>query len=110
MRKAKRTHVTLLGRPMTESEKINGISKSFPDVRILNYGDDFRTSRGLRDKGIVVCSECGHLCSDSQEKCPQCNSKIIAIVSDVALTEVESKEINRRTYVKSIINYKKLLR
>ena len=104
MRK-RRTKVTLLGAPLSQEKKIEGLTKSFPETRILTYagtGEVYTTSRSLRDKGVVICSECGYICCDSQEKCPSCSNEVIAILDDLPKSDIEPEPI--RKFIKTLIN------
>lgn len=107
MRKVRRRVIRKI-KPMTQPEAINGLSHSFPDIRLLNYGGDFTTSRALRDKGVIVCSDCGELCSDSEGNCPQCESKLIAIVTEdenihIEAIKAESSIINKKDALRTVI-------
>lgn len=63
-------------------EIVAHLSKTTTGMNIISdHGDKvWTTSKGMRKLGMIICSDCGHVCSDSKEFCPHCLEKLVAIV------------------------------
>ena len=66
--------------PLTRTKAINMILRYMPDVQVpltKNAHDKYETSNGMRDAGMVVCEDCGHIQAVEIKLCVNCRDYII---------------------------------
>lgn len=69
-----------LGKSFSQTEIINGLTNMNPEARLFSYVDEeYKTPKNLRDMGLKVCSDCGHVQSDAHYRCLSCREILIAI-------------------------------
>lgn len=77
--KRKRTKVGTFA-PRTHEKTFSLLLSESEENILYDDGDELKvTPKAVRDKGIIVCSECGCYNSDSLSNCKYCHEQLIYV-------------------------------
>lgn len=83
------------GHTVGQSAIINGLFKMCPDKRILEHTGinvAFRTSKALKNMGVVVCSDCMQITSDQRQMCENCGNELFVVREGYKIKEDKVKK------------------